>query len=219
LTQMQHAKELARAVVCFVEYQVLCGRSRILSEALLRSPIGEFLNASQGNSVEVEFPYPNSMQPAAQGRRRSADYCLRRRGGAAVVTDLVETKWVNGKRDLRQEIINDVVRLEGADFTTQTESVQRYLVVAGESGELGNLLSDNVIASLLGGAVGATVQVPVMVATGAALQMWRDAAPRVNFASLPLTMRARLMASESVGGYECMVWRIMRVSKRSVRAV
>lgn len=225
---MNHA-DLAKAITHWLEYERLCGRSNLLSEAALKAPVGEFLVSTQGHSLEAEIPYPDDMQ-GARGRPRSVDFCLQRVGGANVWTKIVESKWVNGRRDLSQEIFDDLLRLEVVRRTQQTEMFERLFLLAGvadtvqmsifaRQANTGEGQRIRLFEGILPQDVGASERVLVANAGIGRIGFWRSAAGAINQTTLPLSMRVECVAHESAGVFGCWIWRISSVQRRATRAI
>ncbi|MDX2024305.1 MAG: hypothetical protein SF187_28950 [Deltaproteobacteria bacterium] len=219
---MNHS-DLANAIVHWLEYERLCGRSNLLSEAALKAPVGEFLLSTQGHSLEVEVPYPKEMQPA-KGRPRSVDFCLRRAGGGRVWTSIVESKWANGKRDLSQEVFDDLLRLEHVRRSSQVEPFERVFLLAGQS----KAIVQDIFEREANGADGrvrlfegvlpqtGSAGVPVANAPAGIVKYWHEAAINIGLKGLPLTMKTKLVAMASAGTFDCWVWRISSARNRKI---
>lgn len=222
---MEHL-DLARAIAHWLEYERLCGRSTLLSEAALKAPVGEFLISTQGHSLEVEVPYPEELQ-RPRGRRRSVDFCLRRIGGSRAWTNVVESKWVNGRRDVVQEIFDDLLRLEVVRRPEQAEAFERLFLVAGPTTEVeGNVYERRancdegprvvLFAEVLPRE--GSLNVSVAGAANGVVEYWREAAIAINQCVLPLTIRVELAATATAGNFSCWIWRVSSVQNRSTRA-
>jgi hypothetical protein len=136
-------QELARAVVHWLEFERLCGRESLFAEASLKAPIHQYLTANEPFDVELEQMLPGipSALKKLAGRKKSLDFCLRRptrigTKGKGVLLDVVESKFVNAKRQFAQEILNDLFRLRWLKPGNQTEPCQRWLLLAGLSGDV-----------------------------------------------------------------------------------
>jgi hypothetical protein len=225
-----NTQDLAKAVVYWLEYERLCGREKLLSEASLKQPIGEFLLSTQDHQLEAETPYPDEMQPG-RGRRRSADFCLKRMGGAQAWTDLLEAKWVNGKRDLAQEIFDDLLRLE---IVRRPEQFRRCFLLAGatalvtgaaafqrQANDAVGGLRFTLFESVLPTALGASLNVDVARARREVAEFWIEAARAINEDTLPLSISVTLeaVASNDFIEFGCWVWRVNSVNNRSTRTL
>ena len=129
---------LAQAIVHWLEYQSICGRSELFCEAYLSQPIGEYCLSLNPEHFEPEYPYPNAYQNNAR-RKRSVDFALfqKTRGGPQkFVSDAIETKFVTAKRDFTQEIFDDLFRLVWFQPNREPARCRRWLVVAGFHGNL-----------------------------------------------------------------------------------
>ncbi len=125
-----NAENLSRAIAHWLEWERLCGRADLFSEAALRQPIGQFLKASQGHKVVPEHsaPWDTATKPKA------FDFCLKRRGGTAI-TDVIETKWAGTsvRATLSDEVFRDLYRLTHVCWVGQAEPCQRWFILAGIS--------------------------------------------------------------------------------------
>jgi len=124
---------LAQAIVHWLEYQSICGRSELFSEAYLAQPIGEYCLALGNEHFEPEYPYPNAYQAGVR-RRRSLDFALfgtSVNGNQKVLIHAIETKFVRGKRGFTQEIYDDLFRLLWFQPNREPDRCRRWLVVAG----------------------------------------------------------------------------------------
>ena len=124
---------LSQAIVHWLEYQSICGRSELFCEAYLANPIGEYCLSVPHEHFEPEYPYPPAYQAGA-GRRRSLDFALFKQsltGTQKVMTDAIETKFVTAKRNFTQEIYDDLFRLLWFQPTRDPDRCRRWLVIAG----------------------------------------------------------------------------------------
>ncbi len=223
----QLLKSLAKAVVYWLEYESLCGRTEFLSESSLKTPLFDFLVSRSVGTMLIEEEYPGTYQPS-RGRRRSADFCLKRKGGQVVWTAIAEAKFLKGSRDYSQEIFDDLVRLESVR-RAQKESFQRLFIVAGkrtsiQSGvferqvNVGNGPRCKLFKDVLPDSVGTCINVDVHRAANGIYPYWKEAALAFGLPELPLTMTIRMLARE-IGHdeYECILWRVSSSRKRSTR--
>ena len=112
---------LAEAVAHWLRFEELCGRQVLFSERHMAHAIGQFLLARYGNNVVPECSHP--VLP-----RKLIDFAVHDPNSNNLV-DVIETKLVNDKRDFRQEIYNDLVRLElAANHTADTNA---WMLIAG----------------------------------------------------------------------------------------
>lgn len=211
--------DLTKAVLYWLEYERLCGRGQLLSEMSLRFPIGEYLIATQDHQLHAEMPYPEYMQPKGSGRRKAMDYCMFRKGGTKVWTHVFESKWVNDKRAFKQEVFDDIVRLEGVRRAAQIAPFDRILLIAGYSKEVNRLLDDKDVSQALPRELGDKKNINVMRSTGSVLKRWKVAAKAVPFDQLPLAILVKLEAAKQEANFGCWIWKINSVSKRSLRDV
>lgn len=137
---------LSQAIVHWLEYQNICGRSELFCEAYLAQPIGEYGLSLKPEHFEPECPYPEIYQKNAR-RKRSIDFALfAKHAGSAQrhISDAIETKFVTASRDFTQEIFDDLFRLLWFQPTREPAKCKRWLVIAGFRK---NLESDNFLKS------------------------------------------------------------------------
>lgn len=137
---------LAQAIVHWLEYQNICGRSELFCEAYLAQPIGEYCLSLKPEHFEPELPYPPSYQRNTR-RKRSLDFAVfgKLQGGAQkFISDAIEAKFVTAKRDFTQEAYDDLYRLLWFQPTREPARCSRWFIVAGFKK---NLHSDNFLDS------------------------------------------------------------------------
>ncbi len=124
---------LARAVVHWLEYQSLCGRSELFCEAYLAQPIGEYCLSITPEHFEPEFAYPPIYQRGTTHPRLMDFAVFNRTQGAAQMhlSHAIETKFITAKRDYKQEIFDDLYRLLWFQPTREPALCRRWLLVAG----------------------------------------------------------------------------------------
>ncbi len=124
---------LAQAIVHWLEYQSLCGRSELFCEAYLAQPVGEYCLSLKPEHFEPEHPYPREYQQGVR-RKRSVDFAVFKKtpGGAQkFLSDAIETKFVTARRDFTQEMFDDLFRLLYFQPTREPARCRRWLVIAG----------------------------------------------------------------------------------------
>lgn len=104
----ENASKLGKAILHWLEFQVVCKRDWMLSEKSLAQPMGECLHSFHNGKIETELPHPN-LDRKLQGRGRQIDYALKNKKGKTIA--VIESKWASSTPDL-QGIVNDVMRLE-----------------------------------------------------------------------------------------------------------
>lgn len=110
-TPDSHMPELARAVVTWMDYQVICGREMLMSESYVAHPVGEYLRYHHNGEVLAEYEHPWIKSPG-RGRPRQLDYVVltKNKGKIDVV---IEAKWIRNNGKLNpQAAIDDILRLE-----------------------------------------------------------------------------------------------------------
>lgn len=127
----KEAHRLADAIQSWLDFQILCDRDVLLSEAYLAQPLGEFLVSNHSGGIESEKNHPSVPNPG-RGRPRQIDYVLTSKDKGDLVSAL-EAKWVPEDRQVsRQRILDDVMRLERLR-NDSGRSAYRYFLVAGRS--------------------------------------------------------------------------------------
>lgn len=101
---------VAQAVNRWLSYQVICGRSPLLSEAYLGHPVAEYFIHKHSGVFEAEVDHP-AFANAPRGRPRQIDYVLRTRHSGAIDV-AIECKWIAERPYDKQRILNDILRLE-----------------------------------------------------------------------------------------------------------
>ena len=122
------AKQMATAVQLWLDFQVLCGREMLLSEAYLSQPIGEFLRNYHSGSIQTEWNHPN-IQKQGRGRPKQIDYGLFSRDKKRPLV-AIEAKWINNQASSKQRLLDDVLRLECVR-NKDRHPMTRFFVVAG----------------------------------------------------------------------------------------
>lgn len=219
-----NAGNLAKAVVHWLGYERLCNRGHLLSEAMLTVPIGQFLNSTQTRRVDAEKSYPT--QPVRRGRPRQMDFALVRRG-EGTVAHIIESKWITTGRDFKQEIINDLLRLETCEINDEEG---RWFVIAGQVNHIATSVRQ-VHINVGGGQALAFQNVlsfdqahpSLNVRVGDVAQpyrrFWVIAANELGQTVLPLSVTIKLAALSISGDddtdFQCVVWQIQSVRNRA----
>jgi len=124
---------LAQAIVHWLEYQSICDRAALFSEAYLSQPLGEYSLSLGPQRFEPEFEYPAAYQGAAR-RKKAMDFAILGRNVANtqnVVKHAIETKFATAKRSFYQEVYDDLFRLLWFQPTREQAGCKRWLVIAG----------------------------------------------------------------------------------------
>lgn len=222
--------ELAKAIVCWAEYETLCDREALLSEASLKYPIGEFLIATQDHELKPEEPYPKAYQQP-KGRPKAMDFCLRRRGGKRPWWAILESKWITNRRDFNLEIFGDLLRLELVRRQEQAETFDRLFLVAGGRKNVRRWVFDGEInpggggqrirlfESILPAEVGKILNVSILEAHEKIHGYWHSAAKSSGQKNLPTSLKVELVAACDFPEmtYGCWIWRVRSVGGRSTR--
>lgn len=120
---------LGEAVLYWLCFQNLCGRSSLLSEHYLSQPIGEYLLYHCSGRLDSEVNHPN-LNNGGKGRPRQVDFCLFSRDDE-YMTDALELKWISGDSFNKQRVVDDIMRLERLRIQNGYH-VFRYFLVAGK---------------------------------------------------------------------------------------
>ena len=223
-----NTENLARAIVHWLAYERLCNREHLLSESMLTVPVGQFLNSTQKLRVEAELRYP--AQQVRRGRPRQMDFALIRRG-ERTVAHVVESKWITDDRDFKQEIFDDLLRLETCEYQ---DDEGRWFIVAGEQRHIdfsirnthlntgnGQILAFNQVLSF--DVAQPRLNVRVADAADALKVLWRSAAERLGQLLLPLSITSSLITSAQSGNaatdFQCLIWQIQSVRNRVTRLI
>lgn len=229
-----NAQELAEAVVHWLELERLFGRESLFNESSLKSPVHQYLTVKEPYDVELEQPFPGIPADLAKkqnvGRKKSIDFCLRRRkrhGGLlkGVLVDVVESKFVNLKRPFAQETLNDVFRLHWLKPDSQTEACKRWLLVAGLSADIEKTIlekgrtkkspsPDKGLYGVLDLSLNKFWSVEVQNASSAQKKRWKRAADKVFERNLPEKIKTKLEGvyppkPTGKNEFACFVWRVV----------
>ncbi|WP_437607330.1 hypothetical protein WMF20_41980 [Sorangium sp. So ce834] len=216
-------KKLARAVVSWVEFESLCRRDRVLSEASLAQPIGGFLIAHSAHELLPEEQHP--VLPKIR-RPPQIDFAIRRPDKSFSLA--LETKWVNGKRDIKQELIDDILRLELVHVANR--QVARLLLVAGLKKHLDKQIFNAVLgkgrtatsfaANILPSVAATPITVDLGASTGGHRKLWKEA-PHLSVGGVdewPKRLKVHLEtvfpAKPLPDDVTCYIWGIGRVQNR-----
>lgn len=103
-------QSFADAVAAWVDFQIHCGRSSLLSEKYLTQPIAEFLGTRfKTDAVHAEWPIGEETDKV--GRPRQMDFVVKSAGSGAP-TMVIETKWVNNfDTGQKKGLVMDIMRL------------------------------------------------------------------------------------------------------------
>lgn len=124
------ARQMATAVQLWLDFQIICGRRVLLSEAYLSQPVGEFLLSHNVGRVEAEWDLPNAMT-GGPGRPKQIDYAVFSRDKHRPVS-AIEAKWVAEQKSDKQRLLDDVLRLEFLR-NNQQQHMTRFFLVAGKT--------------------------------------------------------------------------------------
>jgi hypothetical protein len=218
---------LARAVVHWTEFETSCRRGNLLSEAQLSQPIGQVLNANSVNPVVPEFPHP-LLNNGGSGRPKAIDFVIQTRN-ESVITHAIETKWITDKRDFKQELFDDLARLELVHV--ENRPLARWLLIAGRYSHIrdavfdaeGNSGPDSPRAKVFDGVLPSNlntkVTVPIRDAILPAQRYWKKTNKAFGIdIAISLTVRLEGVYPEMPvdDSIACFVWQVGRVGRRNV---
>jgi hypothetical protein len=219
--------DLARAIIHWLEYERLCGRDHLFSEASLRNPIGQYLLANLNHSIEPEQNYPDAYQPTGSGRRRAMDFAVLRKGGQQVLLHALESKLINSKREFKQEIFDDLFRLASFETSGQTEPCERWLIIAGRWTNLRTKIFEATTKLRDGGSVSKTFRgilkkdltspnrhATINHSAPGIRKLWVRAAEGFGQKQLPnaidIDLAAKNPRSPHPTGFCCFIWKVKR---------
>lgn len=126
------AENMAKAIRFWMDYQILCKRDMLLSEAYLTQSVGEFLLSCYPTSkLEVEYNHPN-LNRGKRGRPRQIDFVLRSRD-AKRITTAIEVKWIGNMNADKKRLLDDLLRLE---CIRGNQGITRYFLLAGKKDKI-----------------------------------------------------------------------------------
>lgn len=215
---------LAKALQCWLDFQIHCGREQLLSEAFMTQPIGEYLMAHYSGYLKPEDSHPQ-FKRASKGRPKQLDYVLLSRD-ARLLDFAVECKWTGNTQPKRQAIADDVMRLECVRRPDdQQGSAGRFFIFAGRSKTVQSFLDgrinktgQNPAPKFLPGFLPTTVSPSLQKMELRHCETWYrpffadfSAAYKV---ALPNSYRARLVADEIGAEVRVLIWKIGSMGKR-----
>ncbi len=221
---------LAKAIVHWLEFERLCERGKLITEASLKFPLHNYLSATTSTVVELEVPIEGL--PPNAGRKKSIDFVLTRPGGQHAWQHAIESKFVTDKRRFLQEVFDDLFRLDWISNPGQVEPFDRWLLLAGTHNHLQSQVFTVDINPGNGGArvpafetiLSHDIQQPNLVvqvsaSQGRLRQLWRGAAHELGQNQFPTSMRVILSAAEPAGAtaqdFVCYVWRVTHQQNRN----
>jgi hypothetical protein len=222
-----NSTELARAIIHWLEYERLCRRDHLFSEASLRNPIGQYLLANLNHQIEPEQNYPDAYQPSGSGRRRAMDFAVLRKGGQQVLLHAIESKFINSKREFKQEIFDDLFRLASFETAAQAEPCERWLMVAGRWTNLRTkifaattkLRDDGPVSKTFRGILPKELTAPdthaiIHESAPGIRKLWARAAEAFGQNQIPnaidIHLAARNPKNPHPTGFCCLIWKVTR---------
>jgi len=135
--------ELAKALRCWLDFQIHCGRAALLSEAYLTQPLGEFLLAKYTGRLERELNHPQ-FKTVSKGRPKQIDFVLRSKDEGYLDFG-IECKWSGSHAPDRQGIVDDVMRLECLRRPQgEPGASKRYFILAGRNSAMESFLAGRI---------------------------------------------------------------------------
>lgn len=210
------------AVAAWVDYQMHCGRSAMLSEKYLTQPIAEFLGSRFGaDAIHAEWTIGEEKDK--RGRPRQMDFAVKSNASEAP-TMVLETKWVNSfDTGQKQGVVMDIMRLHAFPWKKDTRlatNAQKLFVLAGTSSAMSTALSRQMntgkgsrtpfLSAVLSAKMNDELRVrPSDLAEG--LNNLFDAFKEDYGLKLPVTYRSTLLGSRKLKTVNVMVWEVGRV--------
>ena len=213
------AQGMATAVQLWLDFQVLCQREMLLSEAYLAQPTGEFLRSHHTGRIRAEWNHPNIQSPG-RGRPRQIDYALFSRDKNRSVT-AIEAKWTTDAPTSKQRLLDDVLRLECV--RNDGQGMTRYFLIAGRTNHLENNCLGLRINVGGGERQSFMVQVLPLNTTSQTTQVKKCDEPWRRFyksfqdsynVELPTTYKTQLVADKQGTYVRVLVWRITSPQNR-----
>jgi hypothetical protein len=135
--------DLAKALKCWLDFQIHCRRSALLSEAYLTQPLGEFLLANYSGMLEREMNHPQ-FKVVSKGRPKQIDFVLKSKDEGYLDFG-IECKWSGNHPPDRQGIVDDVMRLECLRRPVgQAGYSKRYFILAGHKAAMEKFLGGRI---------------------------------------------------------------------------
>lgn len=217
--------DLGSAVLHWLCFQTLCGRSTLLSEHYLNQPIGEYLLHHHSGDLESEVDHPNLNQAGRRGRPRQIDFCLKSRDKKRI-TAAFELKWVSSGAFDKQRVVDDILRLEALRIQ-EAQHVYRYFLVAGAENDFNqNFVQSQANLGDGGGRVDffqpildfqSNVEKEIVVDRLAAPQRSLfDEFSRYYQSQLPPRLITQRIIGQTLNGFTVYIWRIQSTKNRRV---
>lgn len=218
-------ESLAKALCCWLDFQIHCGREQLLSESFMTQPIGDFLMAHYSGYLKPEDDHPQFKQ-AKPGRPKQLDYVLLSRE-QRLMDFAVECKWTGSTQPTRQSIVDDVMRLECLRRPAGIQGAcARFFIVAGGKATVSKVLDgringtgQNPAPGFLSGYVPTQSspklnKVVVKACPVHYRKYFREFSTGYKL-DLPNSYRARLVADEAGDAVRVLIWRIASMGKRT----
>ncbi len=216
--------ELGEAVLSWLSFQWLCGRSSLLSEHYLSQPIGEFLLYHHSGKLLPEFDHPNLNPQGKKGRPRQIDFCLESRDTNRI-TAAFELKWVSTTPIDKQRIVDDLLRLEALRIK-EKQYVYRYFLIAGRTDDFqSNFIEAEANLGAGGGRINFFAELlhfdktdNLKIITSRLSQPQRSAFDEFSQyyqSQLPKQFFTTLIFSNTSNGFSVHIWKIHSAKKRS----
>lgn len=218
-------EDLAKALRCWLDFQLHCGRAALLSESYLTQPLGEFLLSHYSGYLYREMNHPR-FKTDQRGRPKQIDFVLKSRDHQALDFG-VECKWTGDSKLSTQGIVDDVMRLECLRRPEgQAGACSRFFILAGRKKTLNNFLAARINNTgvkpppkFIGGYLPTTVsgkltKIPVHACKEFYRKAFKDFAEGYK-TDLPRSYQARLVADQSGDDVRVLVWKIASSKNRT----
>jgi hypothetical protein len=137
-------QRLTETVAAWLQYEQMCYRTTLFSEAYMTYPIGQFLQSRAGGHVRAEYEHP-ILAPLKTGRgdKPRIDFVVLGEDRNKIEF-AVETKWLNKSNDLVEQLIRDLVRV---GLLVHKDQATGLIVLGGTLGGLAALFSKKSFAA------------------------------------------------------------------------
>jgi hypothetical protein len=218
-------EELAKALRCWLDFQIHCGRAPLLSEAYLTQPLGEFLLAHYSGYLERELDHPQ-FKTATKGRSRQIDFVLKSKEQKFLDFG-IECKWSGSNPPERQGIVDDVMRLECLRRPVgQAGYSSRFFLLAGRKAAMQKFIDGRINGTglsphpkFIDGFLPSLVSTKsVAFKVRACDEYYREYYRSFSTAyktDLPATFKARMVADQTGENIRVLVWKIGSAQNRS----
>lgn len=212
----------ADAVAAWLDYQIHCGRSSLLSERYMTQPIADFLGSKFGAEA-IHAEWKLGKEKDKRGRPRQMDFAVKSKA-AAQPTMVIETKWVaNFDAGQKQGVVMDIMRLHAFPWKKKERlksDAQKLFMLAGTSAAMGRAFksgSNNRSGPrtpFLSSVLSTKLREDFHVRPGdldGTVKVQFDAFSEDYGLALPTTYKSRLVGEQSLKTIQVLVWEVRRV--------